>query len=158
MKYLRTILLLLAVLTAATLVVACGDDDEEGGGNGGEATTRAAASPTEDEGENGSPTDGADGEAIELELTAENTTYDETELTAPAGADVTLIFDNDDEGIPHNFSLYETPESEEAIFEGPITTGVEQIEYTFTAPEDPGTYHYHCDIHPTQMDGDFFVE
>jgi plastocyanin len=157
MKYLRKIPLLLAVLTAAALFVACGDDDEEGGANGGDATTRAA-SPTEDEGENGSPTGGADGEAIELELTAENTTYDETELTAPAGADVTLIFDNDDEGLDHNFSLYETPESEEAIFEGPIITGVEQTEYTFTAPEDPGTYHYHCDIHPTQIDGDFIVE
>jgi plastocyanin len=164
MKYLRTIPLLLAVLMAAAVFVACGDDDEGNGGNGGDATTRAA-SPTEDEDgsptedEDGSPTGGAgDGESIELELTAENTTYDETELTAPAGADVTLIFDNDDEGIPHNFSLYETPESEDPLFEGPLTTGIEQVRYEFTAPADPGTYHYHCDIHPTQMDGDFIVE
>lgn len=157
MKYLRTIPLLLAVLTAAALFVACGDDDEGDGGNGGDATTRAA-SPTEDEGEEESPTGGADDNSIELELTAENTTYDETELTAPAGADVTLIFDNDDEGLDHNFSLYETPESTDAIFEGPITTGIEQVRYEFTAPTDPGTYHYHCDIHPTQMDGDFIVE
>lgn len=156
MKYLRTILLMLAAVTAAAFFVACGDDDEEG--NGGEATTRAA-SPTEDEEEEeGSPTADADGDTIELELTAESTTYDETELTAPAGADVTLIFDNDDEGLQHNFSLYETPESDEAIFEGPITTGVEQVEYTFTAPDDPGTYHYHCDIHPNVMTGEFIVE
>jgi plastocyanin len=153
MKYIRTIPLLLLVLIAAAVFVACGDDDE---GDGGDATTRAA-SPTEDE--DGSPTGGAgNGESIELELTAENTTYDETELTAPAGVDVTLIFDNDDEGLQHNFSLYETPESTEAIFEGPITTGIEQVRYEFTAPADPGTYHYHCDIHPTQMDGDFIVE
>ena len=155
MKQLRTIPLLLLVLTAAALfAVACGGDDEDEGEEA-EATTRAA-SPTEDE--NGSPTGAAGGGSIELELTAENTTFDETELTAPAGADVTLIFDNDDEGLDHNFSLYETPESTEAIFEGPITTGIEQVRYEFTAPEDPGTYHYHCDIHPTQMDGDFIVE
>ena len=158
MKYLRTIPLLLLVLTAAALFgVACGDDDE-GGGNGGEATTQAA-SPTQDEGEEESPTGGAgDGESIELELTAENTTYDETELTAPAGADVSLVFDNDDPDIPHNFSLYETPESEDPLFEGPVITGVESTTYEFTAPADPGTYHFHCDIHPTQMDGDFIVE
>jgi plastocyanin len=158
-KYVHNVPLLLLVLVAAALfAAACGDDDE-GGGNGGEATT-AAASPTEDEGEeNGSPTDGAGGEdSVTLEITAENTTFDETELTAPAGADVTLIYDNDDEGIDHNWSLYETPEATEAIFEGPITTGIEQVRYEFTAPEEPGTYHYHCDIHPTQMDGDFIVE
>jgi plastocyanin len=157
-KNLRTIPLFLLVLVIAGLFgAACGDDDE-GGGNGGEATTRPA-SPTEDEGENGSPTDGAgDEDSVVLEITAENTTFDETELTAPAGADVTLIYDNDDDGIDHNWSLYETPESTEALFEGPLTTGIEQVRYEFTAPEEPGTYHYHCDIHPTQMDGDFIVE
>jgi plastocyanin len=159
MKHLRTIPLLLAVLTAAALlVVACGGDDEDEGG-GAESTTRAAASPTEEEGENGSPTGGAGGgDSVQLELTAENTTYDETELTAPAGADVTLTFDNDDADIQHNFSLYETPESTDALFEGPRITGVDSIDYEFTAPEDPGTYHFHCDVHPTQMDGDFIVE
>jgi len=147
MKYLHTIPLMLAVLTAAVLFVACGGDDEEGDGNGGEATTRAA-----------SPTDGADGEATELELVAENTSYDPTEITAPAGADVTIVFDNDDPDLQHNFSLYETPESEDPIFEGDIITGVDTINYEFTAPEDPGTYHYHCDIHPDLMEGEFIVE
>jgi plastocyanin len=35
---------------------------------------------------------------------------------------------------------------------------VDTIDYTFTAPEEPGTYHYHCDVHPTVMTGDFIVE
>jgi plastocyanin len=153
MNYLRTILMLLAVLTAGALFVACGDDDE--GGNGGEATT-AAATPEEEE-ENGSPTGGAGG-GTDLELAAENTTYDVSELTAPAGADITLVFDNDDEGVQHNFSLYETEESEDPLFEGEIITGIDSIDYTFAAPTDPGTYHFHCDIHPTQMTGDFIVE
>ena len=159
MKYLRTISLLLAVLTAAALFVACGDDDE--------ATVETVERPppappalTEDEGEDGSPTGGAgDGEPIELELAAENTTYDVTELTAPAGADVTLVFDNDDEGLQHNFALFESADAlDDPIFEGDVITGVDTIDYEFTAPEEPGTYFYHCDIHPTQMDGDFIVE
>jgi len=148
MKYLRTIPLLLAVLATAALFVACGGDDDEGGGNGGEATTRAASSPT----------GGSGGETVELELAAENTSYDVPELTAPAGAEVTLVFDNDDEGLQHNFALFETEESEDALFSGDIITGVDSIDYTFTAPEDPGSYHFHCEIHPTQMTGDFIVE
>jgi plastocyanin len=153
MKHLRTLLLLAAGLTvAALLAVACGDDDEAD--TGGEATTRAAATPEEEE--NGSP---AAGDSVELELTAENTSYDQSELTAPAGADVLLIFDNDDDGVQHNFSLYESEEATEALFEGEIVTGiVEGVEYEFRAPEDPGTYHFHCDVHPTQMTGDFIVE
>jgi plastocyanin len=151
MKYLRTTLLLFATLVASALfAAACGDDDE--GGNGGEATT-AAATPEEEE--NGSP---AAGEGTELELAAENTSYDVSELTAPAGAEITLVFDNDDEGVQHNFSLYETEESEDPLFPGEIITGIDTVNYEFTAPEDPGTYHFHCDVHPTQMTGDFIVE
>jgi plastocyanin len=149
MKYLRMIPLLLVVLTAASLFVACGGDDEEGGGNGGEATTRAASSPT----------GGSGGETVELELAAENTSYDVTELTAPAGAEVTLVFDNDDEGLQHNFALFESEDAlDSPIFEGDRITGVDTINYEFTAPDTPGTYFYHCDVHPTQMTGDFIVE
>jgi plastocyanin len=152
MKYLRTIPLLLAVLTAAALFVACGGDDEdEGEGDEAEAATRAASSPTDG-------ADGAGGEPIELELVAENTSYDPTELTATAGAEVTIVFDNDDPDVQHNFALFENEESAEALFSGEIITGVETTDYEFTAPEDPGTYHYHCEVHPTQMTGDFIVE
>ena len=151
MKYLRTIPLMLLVLTAAALFAACGGDDEDEGGET-EATTRAASSPTDGGG-------GAGGETIELELVAENTSYDPTELTAPAGADVTIVFDNDDPDLQHNFALFESADAlDSPIFEGDVITGVDTIDYEFTAPEEPGTYFYHCDIHPTQMDGDFIVE
>lgn len=111
--------------------------------DGGKATTGAGA--------NG-------GESFFLEIAAENTEYDVNELTAPAGANVTLVFDNDDPGIQHNWSLYETEESETALFEGEILTGVDSQDYEFTAPEDPGTYHFHCDIHPSAMTGELIIE
>ncbi|HEV8574103.1 MAG TPA: cupredoxin domain-containing protein [Dehalococcoidia bacterium] len=148
MKFLRIFGLMLAATLAVAFMAACGDDEGDGGGD--EATTGAAASPTDGNG-------GGGGE-VNLELAAENTAYAEQELSAPAGAAVKLEFDNDDEGLQHNFSLYESEESEDPLFEGEIITGVSSITYEFTAPEEPGTYHYHCEIHPTAMTGEFIVE
>jgi hypothetical protein len=28
----------------------------------------------------------------------------------------------------------------------------------FTAPSTPGTYYFHCDVHPDQMNGTFIVQ
>jgi len=134
----------MALLAITTLGLACGGDDE--GDGGGDATPTEAASPT-----------GAE-DVAELEIAAENTAYDVDELRAPAGAEVTLVFDNDDPDIQHNWSLYESEESTDPIFEGDIITGVDSIDYVFPAPDDPGTYHFHCDVHPAAMQGEFIVE
>jgi plastocyanin len=40
---------------------------------------------------------------------------------------------------------------------GEIITGPATINYTFTAPSEPGTYYFQCDVHPS-MNGDFIVE
>jgi plastocyanin len=102
-----------------------------------------------------SPADGA-GSPVELELVAENTSYDPTELMAPAGVEVTVVFDNDDPDIQHNFALFESEDAlDDPIFTGETITGVDTTDYVFTAPQEPGTYFYHCDIHPTAMTGDF---
>jgi plastocyanin len=138
------------VVAAVALLPACGDD-EPSGGNG------ATASPTEAQaGEGESP---PPGDSFFLEIAAENTEYDVSELgPAPAGEDITLQFDNDDPGIQHNWSLYETEESEDPIFEGEILTGVDTIDYAVPAIDEPGTYHFHCDIHPNVMTGELIIE
>jgi plastocyanin len=148
MKAIRVFGMLLMISLAVAIVAACGGDDE--GDSAGDATATAA-------GDEESPGAG-DGDSVELEITALDTAYDEEELSAPAGAAVSLIFDNDDDGLLHNWSLYESEDATEAIFEGERITGVEQITYEFDAPEEPGTYHFHCDVHPTQMTGEFIVE
>ena len=99
MKLVRTVGLMVMVVAAMTLLVACGDD-EPSGGNGATATAT--------EGAEESP---ATGDTFFLEIAVENTEYDVSELTAPAGEDITLQFDNDDPGIQHNWSLYETEDS-----------------------------------------------
>lgn len=95
------------------------------------------------------------GEPVTLQLVAENISFDQDTLTVPAGAQVTIEFENRD-ALPHNFSLYETDAAEEAIFQGEIMS--QDTTYEFQAPDEPGTHFFRCDPHPTQMQGQFVVE
>jgi plastocyanin len=67
-------------------------------------------------------------------------------------------FDNQDSGIPHNFSVYTSSAATTSIFVGKIITGPSKTTYTFTAPTTPGNYFFRCDVHPTVMTGTFVVQ
>ncbi|MDD5418692.1 MAG: PQQ-binding-like beta-propeller repeat protein [Methanomicrobiaceae archaeon] len=97
-------------------------------------------------------------ETVTVDLVAEGIAFDTDTITVPAGAEVTMNFENRDPGIPHNFAAYMTPAATDSIFVGEIITGPATTTYTFTAPEEPGTYFFRCDAHPAQMTGDFIVE
>jgi plastocyanin len=90
-------------------------------------------------------------------LTARNFAFDKTSFTVPAGATVILTFINDDAGVPHNFALYTSSAATTPLFQGGIVTGQVTTVYTFTAPSQPGTYFFRCDVHPTTMTGSFVV-
>jgi plastocyanin len=85
--------------------------------------------------------------------------FDQSELTAQAGGSVTVRFDNEDQGVPHNWALYTDDSATEAIAGANenICTGPCQAEITFELP-GPGTYFFRCDVHPTQMTGTFVVQ
>jgi len=107
---------------------------------------------------NVTPTPTTTGNATAMvNLTAENIAFDTDTITVPAGANVTVNFNNKDSGIPHNFAVYDSSFRSERIFVGEIITGPATINYTFTAPSEPGTYYFQCDVHPS-MNGDFIVE
>jgi plastocyanin len=83
-----------------------------------------------------------------IKLVAKNTSFEEKELTFPAGQTSTLSFDNEDP-FEHNFSIYEdSSASGQPLFTvdpfaGPTTK-------TFQVPAlPPGKHYFHCDIHPT---------
>ena len=97
------------------------------------------------------------GNATVVNLTAENIAFDTDTITVPAGANVTVNFNNKDDGIPHNFAVYDSSLRSERIFVGDIVTGPAETNYTFVAPSEPGTYYFQCDVHPS-MNGDFIVE
>ena len=92
-----------------------------------------------------------------VDLVAENIAFDKSLITVPSGAHVTVNFVNRDSGVPHTFSVYETTAAQNVIFRGQAVTGLAKIKYNFDAPTDPGTYFFRCDIHPTQMTGQFIV-
>ena len=47
------------------------------------------------------------GQSVTINITAENIAFDKTTITVPAGADVTVVFNNKDR-VPHNVAVYET--------------------------------------------------
>ena len=95
-------------------------------------------------------------EKVTVAVMAEGFSFSTETITVPAGAEVTITFDNRDDGTPHNVSVYTDASATEAIFIGDIVTGPAGITYTFTAPETPGNYFFRCDVHPS-MHGAFIV-
>jgi plastocyanin/glucose/arabinose dehydrogenase len=96
--------------------------------------------------------------SVMINLTAQNTAFNQTNLTVKAGSNVTLNFTNNDSGVQHNFALYNDSNASNPIFRGTLITGVSNMTYTFDAPLKPGTYYFQCDVHPTQMHGNFIVK
>jgi plastocyanin len=155
------------------VVVACGGgDDADPTTTAGSATPTTAAPGTTAAPTTAAPTTAAPtttaptttaggteptvpGGAVELTISAvDNESFSTTALEAPAGAEVTVTFKNDDtsSGEPHNWHVvagddeYSTP-----IKAGPSTDSV-----TFTI-DVPGEYEYFCDTHLTAMKGTLTV-
>lgn len=100
------------------------------------------ASPTEDRDER-------------VKIKAKNFAFDVSSITVPAGSQVIVEFENEDQAA-HNVAFYTSPSLSATIYKGEIITGPREITYTFTAPTTPGTYYFRCDVHPT-MNGQFIV-
>jgi plastocyanin len=94
---------------------------------------------------------------VDVYLQAKNIAFNRSTISVPAGATVNVHFDNQDQGVPHNFAVYTNSQATDKIFSGTIITGVSQTTYTFTAPSTPGNYFFRCDVHPTVMTGTFTV-
>lgn len=103
------------------------------------------------------------GQSVTINLTAENTAFDTETITVPAGANVTVVFENKDR-VPHNLAVYtevldagEEGSQDQIIFRGEVFSGPRTVNYQFTAPSVQGTYFFRCDPHPNIMTGDFVV-
>jgi plastocyanin len=170
----RLWLLPLIALLAVTVAfgAACGDDDDGNGGpidelteqagNGeptseatepaAEETEPAAETPAGDE----TPDAGGNGAAGTVDIAAENSTeFTEDELSAPAGT-ITIVFENREQGVIHNFALYDSPDSPEDVIDSTeLTAGPSTDEITVEL--EPGEYYYNCQVHPN-MEGVLTVE
>lgn len=92
-----------------------------------------------------------------ISLTAQGASFDKSIITVTAGANVTINFNNKDNGVSHNFALYSNSSALTSIFVGQIITGLETTTYRFMAPATAGTYFFRSDTYPTTMTGSFIV-
>jgi plastocyanin len=99
------------------------------------------------------------GQSFTIDLTAQNTSFDKSTISVPAGSNVTVNFNNKDSGMAHNFSVYQTLNGGQTkpIFIGNTIVGPSKATYRFTAPSVAGTYFFECDVHPSVMNGTFVV-
>jgi plastocyanin len=99
--------------------------------------------------------------AVTLDITTpgdDPLTFSESTLSAPAGTSVTVRYLNDSD-LPHNVAFFDGSDATASrIAATEVDAGpADQQEVTFTAPAEPGSYFFHCDVHPTQMTGTFEV-
>jgi plastocyanin len=96
----------------------------------------------------------ADGTA--LQIVANDNKFDKDCMAVPPEQAFTIELDNQDLGIPHNVSIYDTSNGNETLYKGDITYGPSKITYTVPA-QAKGTYEFICDPHAEFMRGTFIV-
>lgn len=95
---------------------------------------------------------------VVIGVVAKNKAFNTTTITVPAGARVTINFDNQDSGIYHNIALYQDQDAKKPIYIGMPVIGRSIIAYNFVAPSNPGTYFFQDNKNPTTMKGQFIVQ
>jgi len=157
----RPLIAAIAVAVLALGVAACGDDDAA------ETTTTAAAATTTiaATGTTAAPTTttagvtttaggGSDDYDTEVKVTAEDTLFDVTEITAKVGVEITVTLLNIDTeaDAPHNIHFRVGSED----YFTALSEATSETDLVFT-PTTAGTGTFFCDTHPDLMNGTFIV-
>ena len=155
----------LAVLGAVLALVAsgCGDGDGDttsaGGAAGGTSGTGGAGASTTMAEQHldhvGNPTSTCSPGGAALTITARDTRFDKDCLAAPASQAFTLTLDNRDP-LPHNIAVLESHAATDVLFRIEISAGPQSTTMNVPALR-PGTYAFHCEVHPARMSGTFLV-
>lgn len=143
------VLSVLGLLALALFAAACGGGEEE--------------APTETPGAGESPAAGETPSGGELTFEVKmipTIQFDKSELSIPANQDVTATADNTDEGILHNFAVYNSRDEAEGGGEAIAATEGCTAPCTGSATLNlpPAEYFFRCDFHPQQMTGTLVVK
>jgi plastocyanin len=103
----------------------------------------------------GTPMPGAP--PVYIDLVARDLKFDKDTISVPAGSEVYVNLDNQDEGKAYNFSVYTGADAQIMLFVGDAVTGPAKTTYRFPAGKKPGTYYFRCDNYPINMHGTFEV-
>lgn len=144
----RRVLVLFGMLLAMVLT-ACG-----GGGSQAPAGSSATAAGG---GGGGGSSASCSPHGTSLQISAKNMSFDKKCLAAPANKAFTITFHNQENGLPHDVTIYNNSSATKKLFGGSPVTGPKTATYHVPAMK-PGTYYFRCDIHPTQMTGTFVVK
>ena len=92
----------------------------------------------------------------DLSLVAHNISWNAFCLAVPGNTPFTLNITNEDVGIEHNFSIYDSFFEKQQFFTSPKITGPtsETLNVDGLAP---GRYYFQCDVHGPAMSGAFIV-
>ncbi len=100
------------------------------------------------------PTTGGGGGTVttgtNVDLVAENISFDQSAITVPANTTFTINFDNRDSGIPHNVVIHKDSPTGDVVFTGDIATGPAQKVYSIGGL-NAGTYGFVCAVHPNMV-------
>jgi mono/diheme cytochrome c family protein len=89
----------------------------------------------------------------ELTITAAANVWNLPGLSAIADQPLTITVQNNDEGVQHNWVLFDGEDTDAPrIAETPLEAGV-NTQTTDFGPLDAGEYYYQCEIHPGTMEG-----
>ena len=124
------------------------------GGSAGASASAPSASAPSGSAQASAPASGGTGTVLNLK--AQNIAFDQTSLTAPAGAAFQIAFDNEDAGTPHNVAIHEGSPTGPELFKGEIFPGVAKKIYQ-VPPLKAGTYAFACTVHPS-MTGTLTVQ
>lgn len=92
---------------------------------------------------------------IGINLRVQEGAFSPSSITVPAGAEVTIVFDNRDVDVRHSVVIY--TDRSHPIFKGAAIAGPSTITYTFTAPSTPGEYVLGCGVPTPHPKGHFIV-
>jgi cytochrome c oxidase subunit II len=92
-----------------------------------------------------------------LSLVAHNISWNQFCLAVPANTPFIVNINNQDAGIEHNFSIYDSFFQKNTFFKGPKVTGPATISLN-PEPLPPGRYYFQCDVHGPAMSGAFVVK
>jgi cytochrome c oxidase subunit II len=92
-----------------------------------------------------------------LSLVAHNISWNQFCLAVPAGQPFTVSITNQDPGIQHNFSIYDSFFEKTKYFTSPKITGPSSETVT-SDPLPAGHYYFQCDVHGPAMSGAFIVK
>jgi cytochrome c oxidase subunit 2 len=91
-----------------------------------------------------------------IHLVAKDNNWNTACLAVPPGTPFTVTVDNRDQGIEHNFAVYDSFNRHKTIFESPRFAG--QAQQTLeVSPLPKGRYYFQCDVHGAAMSGPLVV-